>query len=124
MAQWQMMGWVNVVLVVLMGAIYPLKQKMKSNKKLIPIYRVVRVAHPVVGVVMILIGLLHGAMVLGQLRLHSGSLVLMTLILMALVALAGNKLAVFRKTWRPIHRILGLLLVVLLLAHLLFPWWL
>ncbi|MEN1759628.1 hypothetical protein [Anoxynatronum sibiricum] len=124
MAQWQIMGWVNVALVVIMGTIYPLKQKMKSNKKLIPIYRVVRVVHPVIGVAMILIGLLHGSMVLGQLRLHSGSLVLLTLIVMALVALAGSKLAVLRKIWRPIHRGLGIVLVLLLLAHLTFPWWL
>lgn len=124
MAQWQIMGWVNVVLVVFMGAIYPLKQKMKTNKKLIPVYRVMRVVHPAVGAAMILIGLLHGSMVLGQLRLHSGSLVVLTLIVMALVAVAGNKLAAFRKIWRPIHRGLGMVLVVLLLAHLIFPWWL
>ena len=124
MAQWQILGWLNVILVVLMGSIYPVKEKMKTNKKLIPLYRKMRIIHPVVGVLMILVGLIHGTMALGQIRLHSGSLILLALIAMALTALAGQKIKAFRKGWRKVHRTLGVLVFLLVLAHLIFPWWL
>ena len=123
MAQWQILGWLNVILVVLMGSIYPIKEKMKTNKKLIPIYRKMRIIHPIVGVSMIVVGLIHGWMALGQIRLHSGLLILLALIAMALTALAGQKIKAFRKGWRKVHRALGLLVFLLVLAHLVFPWW-
>lgn len=124
MAQWQILGWLNVILVVLMGSIYPVKEKMKTNKKLMPLYRKMRVIHPVVGVIMIVIGLVHGFMVLGEIRLHSGLLIVIILIIMALTALAGQKVKAFRKGWRKVHRTLGVLVFLLVLAHLIFPWWL
>ena len=123
MAQWQYLGWLNVVLVILMGAIYPVKEMMKTNKKLIPVYRKMRVIHPVVGVLMIVVGLIHGYMALGRITLHSGSLILVALIAMALVALAGQKIKAFRKDWRKVHRALGVLVFILVLAHLISPWW-
>ncbi len=124
MAQWQVLGWLNVVLVVFMGSIFPVKEKMKTNKKLMPIYRKMRIIHPVVGVLMILVGLIHGTMVLGQIRLHSGYLIVLALIAMALTALTGQKIKAFRKGWRKVHRTLGVLVFLLVLAHLIFPWWL
>lgn len=124
MAQWQLVGWMNVVLVALMGTIYPVKEKMKTNKKLIPVYRKLRVLHPVVGVLMVAMGLVHGYMALGRIALHSGSLIVAALIAMALVALAGQRVKAFRKDWRKVHRALGLLVFMLVLAHLIAPWWL
>ncbi len=124
MALWQIMGWLNVILVVLMGAIYPVKEKMRTNKKLIPLYRKMRIIHPVVGVLMILVGSIHGYVALGEISLHSGSLILLALIAMALIALAGQKIKAFKKGWRKVHRTLGILVFLLVLAHLIFPWWL
>lgn len=124
MAQWQLLGWLNVILVLLMGSIFPIKERMKTNKKLIPVYRKARVIHPITGVAMIVIGLIHGTMALGRIRLHSGTLILIVLVLMALVAFAGPRVKALKKNWRLIHRMLGLLVFVLVLAHLIVPWWL
>ncbi|MDW7672370.1 MAG: hypothetical protein SCK57_07760 [Bacillota bacterium] len=124
MQQYQVMGWVNVILVVLMGSIYPIKEKMKTNKKLIPVYRKVRVIHPIVGILMIVGALIHGTMALGRIRLHSGTLIVVVLIIMALVAFSGPRVKAFKKNWRTVHRSLGVLVFVLVLAHLIWPWWL
>lgn len=124
MAQWQWMGWINVVLALFMGSIYPLKQQIKNYKKLAPVYRKMRIIHPVTGVVMILVGLFHGYMALGSIRIHSGSLILIILILMGLTALAGTRIKAFRKNWRIVHRLLAVLLFASVLAHLIWPWWL
>jgi hypothetical protein len=125
MQQWQAMGWINTFLALGMGTIYPIKENMKTHKKLIPIYRKMRVWHPIVGVIMIAIGIYHGINAFGRiLVLHSGPMVLLILSIMAVIALAGRKNLIFKKNWRKIHRTLGLLLYTVLLLHILFPWWL
>ena len=124
MAQWQVMGWVNAIAAVLMGFIYPIRLKMQTNRWLIPVYRTARLIHPAVGMAMILVALLHGSMALGQLRLHSGLVIVILLILMALTALAGRQIGVLKNRWRSVHRTLGIVMLVSLAAHLVFPWWL
>lgn len=120
-----LLGWINALSAVLMGAIYPIKKKMTGNKALIPLYRVVRKIHPPIGILMVVIGGYHGYLMLGgNIRLHSGTLVWIMLILMGAVALIGQTAKPLRKKWRPIHRILGIIMLLLLVAHVISPYWL
>ncbi len=114
------MGWVNLVLIVIMGLIYPLKMAYQRNKdkKVLELYKRARIFHPVLGFVIIGIGLTHGYLALGALRLHTGSLVLLALIAMATIALIGPRMKALRKSWRTIHRYAGGVLWAFLLLHL------
>jgi predicted ferric reductase len=114
------MGWVNLALIAVMGFIYPLKliyQKGK-DKRVLALYKRVRVFHPIMGGVIIALGLIHGYMSLGALRLHTGSLIVIALMLMAAVSLLGPRVQFLKRRWRDIHRYMGLSLWVLIFLHL------
>lgn len=114
------LGWLNLVIFLLMGTIYPIKKRMekKRDQKSIQVYRKARVIHPILGSFIILIGFVHGYMQLGRLRLHTGTLLIGYLLLMGLVAILGPRIRFLRKRWRVIHRSMGIPLVLLLLVHL------
>jgi len=119
------LGWINALSAFLMGGIYPIKKRMISNKELTPLYRIVRKVHPLIGSLMVVIGGYHGYLMLGgNLRLHSGTLVWLMLILMGVVAILGQAVKAFQKKWQPLHRTLGLLMLLLLVAHVISPYWL
>ena len=118
------LGWINAISAILMGGIYPIKKKTASNQELIPLYRIVRKVHPLIGSLMVVIGGYHGYLMLGgNLRLHSGTLVWLVLILMGVVAVIGQTVAPLRKGWRSVHRVLGLGMLLLLAAHVIKPYW-
>jgi len=123
------LGWINLFLVLLMGSIYPLKRaataklhrvgKEKARGSM-EVYQKMRIIHPVLGAFIIGIGLVHGYLALGTLRLHTGLLVVMWLMLMGGVAIFGPKMKVLRKKWRNLHRGMGLVLLILVIIHLSF----
>ena len=119
------LGWINALSALLMGGIYPIKKRTASNQALIPLYRVVRKLHPLIGSLMVVIGGYHGYLMLGEnLRIHSGTLVWLVLILMGAAAMIGQAVKPLQKKWRPLHRILGVIMLLLLVAHIVSPYWL
>lgn len=114
------LGWVNVALIASMGLILPLRaQYLKTkDKKTLALYQRVRKGHPVVGGAIILLGLVHGYMSLGAIRLHTGTLIVLVLALMALVALVGSRWQPLKKHWRALHRNMGLTLWVFIFLHI------
>lgn len=100
--------------------IYPIKKAYEKtrDKRILLIYKKMRVLHPIIGALIIIIGLIHGYMGLGTLlRLHTGSFVIITLIIMGLIAVTGPKVKPLRKKWRFIHRNIGLVLLIFILIH-------
>ena len=120
-------GWVNIVLIVIMGSIFPVKKmylkKMKVEGKgkaenLGKLYRFSRKAHPILGLGIVALGFYHGFQAFSLTVLHTGTLLLYTLVLMAIVALAGPRIKALKKHWRLVHRSLGGVVYVLALLHI------
>ncbi len=122
-----MIGWINIAFIVLMGSIYPVKQmylkKLKKDGKekaepLGKIYRFSRKAHPALGLAVLALGFYHGFQAFSLTVWHTGTLLLYTLLLMAIVALVGPRIKPFKKHWRLVHRSLGGVVYVLALLHI------
>lgn len=122
-----LIGWINIGLIVLMGSIFPVKKmylkKMKEKGKkeaenLGKLYRFSRKAHPVLGMGILALGFYHGYQAFSLTVWHTGTLLLYTLLLMAIIALSGPKIKAFKKHWRLVHRSLGGLVYLLALLHI------
>lgn len=116
-----MLGWSNIIIILAMGLLFPIKQLALTRQfrsKIVPIYRKMRIIHPWLGIAAICIGLTHGSMALGGLAMHTGLLLVMTLVLTGLIALAGPNIPFLKYRWRDIHIIISLLVVIALLIHM------
>lgn len=118
------LGWINALSAILMGGIYPIKKKLGQNQELVPLYRILRKVHPLIGSLMVVLGGYHGYLMMGgSLGFHSGTLVWLILFLMGAVAILGQAVYSLRKMWRPVHRILALGMLLFLGAHIIKPYW-
>ncbi|KAB3531549.1 hypothetical protein [Alkaliphilus serpentinus] len=116
------LGWMIVSLIFLTGLIYPIKQyySKSKNKKLLAIYKKLRIIHPLLGVTIILLGSIHGYLALGTFRLHTGTIVLAILVIMAIIPISGQKIQKLKRHWRPYHRYLSIILWISIIIHILF----
>lgn len=128
------LGWLNVILLILVAQIYTLKKimiaintsesKIKDIIAVVPwqkIYKFWRMLHPFMGLLTLVIGSYHGYLALGGLRLHTGSLVLTNLFLLAIVGGILFKSISLKNRMRFIHRSLALLLIATFLIHYFWP---
>ncbi len=92
------------------------KEKAKNLGKL---YQFSRKAHPVTGILILSLGLYHGSQAYSLTVLHTGTMLLYSIFLMALVALIGPRVKAFRKNWRVVHRTIGILVFMLAVTHVL-----
>lgn len=120
-------GWINVAFVAVMASIYPFKKaymkKMKSDGKekaenLKKVYQFIRKLHPKLGIVILLIGLYHGSQAFSLTVLHTGTLLLYTILVMAVIGLSGPRVKAFRKNWRTVHRTIGLFVILFVFLHI------
>jgi len=118
----EVLGWLNIGLIILMGTIYPIKKIYLKNKShgVFSIYRKTRLLHPILGLIIVVIGLTHGYLALGTLRLHTGSLLVTTIIVMGCVTSLGRKQLLFKKSWIKIHRSLVPILFIFIILHIFF----
>lgn len=124
-------GWTNIVLVLIMGSIFPVKKiylkKLKEEGKEKSrnwrrFYQFLRKTHPALGFVILAIGFYHGSQAFSLTAWHTGTLLLYTILLSAVVALAGPRLKPFKKQWRTLHRRLGVLVFVFAVIHVFWPY--
>ncbi|MDN5351774.1 MAG: hypothetical protein PWQ12_693 [Clostridiales bacterium] len=118
------LGWLNVLLLAAMTAPYWLRW---INKRTFQFkgglygktIQYLRKIHKPLGFAILIIGLIHGYLALGGFRLHTGSVLLVTLVLVALFGLLFHfrKDKKFFKWHKRIVVIAGFALAV----HLLFP---
>lgn len=116
------LGWLNIGLILLMGTIYPMKKLYlnKRKKSLLLLYRKAKFYHPILGFIIVIIGLIHGYTALGTIRLHTGIFILFTVILMGCITALGRKKLLFKKKWLAIHSNLSLLLLLFIIIHIFF----
>lgn len=116
----KILGWIIVSLVFIMGGIYPVKlyYSKTKDKNLLKAYKKLRVLHPILGIVIIILGSIHGFLALGTIRLHTGTIVLSLIIIMALISLLGQRINKFKGSWRPYHRYVSLILWIAIFIHI------
>ena len=122
-------GWINIILILAMLSIYPIKKinlhliKQKSSLKdtFRKFYRFIIKAHPIVGIIIILLGLYHGYNAYSLTAFYSGTILLYWIVLMGIVAIIGQKISFLKKQWRIYHRIMGFLALVFSFIHIYYP---
>ncbi|AKL95563.1 hypothetical protein CACET_c21160 [Clostridium aceticum] len=121
------LGWLNIFLILFAIALYPVKKasmiflrkNIIKSIKWIKYYRIMSTLHPYVGGLIVLVGCLHSYLAMGGFKLHSGSFILGTVILMGMIAILGRKIKGFNKSWRLTHKILGVFVFAFIINHLL-----
>ncbi|PLV56024.1 hypothetical protein [Thermotoga sp. SG1] len=124
----RVLGWINVGLLIFnlfpffVRVIYKLKRESRLLFHMMNIAKYFRKYHKLSGLVLIVLGFVHGYLALGgYIYFHTGTLLWILITTMFLIYLLG-KLRFFRRHWIIFHRYLGVSLLVFLLLHLLTPW--
>ncbi len=121
---YEILGWLNVSLLVVMTSPYWLRFLNKQffhwkGGLYAKTIKVLRTVHKPVGLTILLIALVHGYLALGAFRLHTGSLLWLSILL---TAIAGATFFLSKKkpafVW---HKRLVLIVLVMLFLHLVFP---
>ena len=117
------LGWVNVALVAVQLLPFIVRRlnkyfiKSSALTKQINKYRVL---HRILGGLLLVGTIIHGVLALGVLRLHTGTLLGAAAVLTVLI---GAAFLVFKKKWLlALHRISALLVILMVLVHLIFPY--
>jgi hypothetical protein len=117
---------INVLLLIYLLA-FPLfleyNKRFAKGKKpwLNKLVKYGRKYHPIAGVALILLGMLHGYMKLnGQLSFHTGSLLLLLLVINGFIGFAYKKSR--KKSIALVHRISGVAILLSFILHYVRPW--
>jgi hypothetical protein len=121
---YSILGWVNATLLVLILIQFILNY---SNRKFIKtdnvtfkkVQKLFKTIHKPLGIALAILGPIHGYLALGGLRLHTGSLLYLSLIITAI--LGGTFYRLRKKVFFLWHKRFAALTVLLLLVHLIFP---
>ena len=124
MNAYAILGWVNIAAIVVMTAPYWLRMisqySLKNkNKKLLRFIKALRTVHKPLGLALVASVIVHGILALGTLRLHTGTIAGIMLIITA--ALGGTFYLLKKKPVLIAHRTAASLLTLLVLVHLIFP---
>lgn len=124
MRTYQLLGYINLALVVLITAPYWLRmlnQKILKtrDKWLLNLIKLLRRLHKPLAAALVAITLWHGWLAWGSLRLHTGLLTGFAFLLTAMLGIAFW----LRKNKRAFkgHKVMALISVLLLALHLLYP---
>ena len=117
-------GWFNVAFVVIMTAPFWLRLVNKhafqnKNKALAKLAKLLRTVHKPLGIAIVVLAVVHGILALGALRLHTGTIAGIMLIITAV--LGGSFYGLKKKPVLIAHRTMALLFALLVLVHLIFP---
>ncbi|QAV32547.1 hypothetical protein SAMN04488510_11754 [Fervidobacterium changbaicum] len=83
------------------------------------ILKFLRRAHVYTGIALLIVGFIHGYLALGTIRLHTGLILWLGILLAFVGFLFKNKVG---KKWIFYHRIMGFVLIALFFVHYFFPW--
>lgn len=119
-----LMGWVIVALLLIMTAPLYLRILNKhvfhsKSETYIKVVKAFRIVHKPLGLILLLIGFVHGFLALGSIRLHTGLLLWSSLVVTASLGAAFYKSK--KKGFFTAHKRMLIVVICLLLLHLLFP---
>ncbi len=118
------LGWLNVIVFGVLVAPYVLKFLNKNyiksgNSKIKNIIKFLRKLHKPLGISLAIIALVHGYLALGSLRLHTGSILYVSIIITSV--LGGSFYKLKKKTLFTWHKRFALISLIILMIHLLYP---
>ncbi|WP_051188407.1 hypothetical protein [Proteocatella sphenisci] len=121
---YSILGWLNAVLLTLMVMPFALIRANKmifkgKNKNIQSLTRMLRKIHKQMGFVLVVTGIVHGYLALGGLRLHTGTLLYLSLLLTGTMGLLFYLKK--KKIFLQLHRYFAALVIMLLALHLIFP---
>ena len=121
---YKILGWINAILLVLILVQFFLNYTNRKfiktdNKTFKKIQKLFKVIHKPLGGVLAVLGPIHGYMALGGFRLHTGSLLYLSLVITAI--LGGSFYRLRKKAFFLWHKRIAALTVVLLMVHIFFP---
>jgi len=113
-------GWLNIGLLVVMILPFLLRQfstrvKKVKGKWYPKLNKFLRTIHKPLGIAIVLLSMLHGYLVFGGFRLHTGTLELFAIVIMA--ALGATFYFTKKKSFLVWHRWALVLLVLMVLLH-------
>lgn len=128
----EFLGWLNVSLVIINTMLYLTrliykKIVSKKNNGFWITYKmmmaVLKKVHIFSGAAVIILGLVHGLMMLGgSLYIHTGLLVWINILFLFGIFALSKLSKTFKKIWILPHRLLAITLWGLLILHLIKPW--
>jgi len=121
---YSILGWLNVIILGVLVSPYVLnflnkhiiKTKSSNFRKFV---KFLRTLHKPFGVIMAVLALVHGYMALGSLRLHTGSLLYLSIFITA--ALGGSFYKLKKRPLFQWHKRMAFISFLLLLLHLFYP---
>jgi predicted ferric reductase len=118
------LGWLNISLLVIMVLPFLLRQfhmrvRRFRGKWYPKLMKVLRKVHKPLGIAIVLLALLHGLLVFGGFRLHTGTLEWFAIVLVA--AFGATFYFTKKKAFLVWHRYLIVLLLAMVLLHQIFP---
>lgn len=121
---YKILGWINAILLVLIIAQFILNYTNRNfiktdNKTFKKIQKLFKLIHKPLGITLAILGLIHGYMALGGFRLHTGSLLYLSLFITAI--LGGSFYKLRKKVFFLWHKRIAALTVLLLMVHIFFP---
>ncbi len=128
----EFLGWINVFLVSINTLLYLTrliykKIGLKKTTEFWITYKkmmaVLKKVHIFSGLTVIILGLVHGVMMLGgSLYMHTGLLVWINMLFLFGIFALSKLSKTFKKIWILPHRLLAMTLWGLLILHLIKPW--
>jgi hypothetical protein len=120
-----MPGLVNATLLLLLASfpvlIHINKTHLKGkNKKFNQLLKMLRKVHPIGGIILVLSGIVHGYLKLGKFAFHTGSLIIIALLLGGIVGFMYKKTK--KRQYALLHRVIGITSILALALHYLNPW--
>jgi cytochrome b561 len=121
---YRILGWINITLLVLILTQFLLNYTNRKfiktdNKTFKKFQKIFKTIHKPLGLALAVLAPIHGYMALGGFRLHTGSLLYLSLIITA--TLGGSFYRLRKKVLFLWHKRIAGLTVLLLLIHIFFP---
>lgn len=121
---YKILGWINAILLVLILIQFLLNFSNRKfiktdNKSFKKVQKIFKTIHKPLGITLAILGPIHGYLALGGFRIHTGSLLYLSLIITAI--LGGSFYKLKKRVFFLWHKRFAALTVLLLLLHLLFP---
>lgn len=121
---YKILGWINAILLVMILIQFILNFSNRKfiktdNKTFKKVQKIFKTIHKPLGIALAISGPIHGYLALGGFRLHTGSLLYLSLSITAI--LGGSFYKLKKRVFFLWHKRFAALTVLLLLVHLLFP---
>ncbi|MDW7669602.1 MAG: hypothetical protein SCJ93_12320 [Bacillota bacterium] len=121
---YSLLGWLNVVILGILITPYVLKYLNKKilksrNSGIKKAIKFLRILHKPLGLTLAVVALIHGYLALGSLRLHTGSILYVSIIITAV--LGGSFYKLKKKILFTWHKIFALISLIIFMIHLFYP---